>query len=327
MRTPFFIFLALIVVGCARNTDFLHHVVSTPPKEITTHKVLVKDLIGDSRIDILWTIDNSYSMYDDQQEVIKNTAAFMDEFTKKTAVDWKMGLLSTDLSNSPYVGFTPATMLDTKTKNPVKVFQDAVGRLGIAGSGTEMWYEPVEKAIQGNPTFLRKQAMLALIHVSDAPEQSYKMTTDAFADFLTLQKGALHRVLGYGVLWPIEWCPASSGDTTFNFSKSRYEEFFAKVKGATYSLCKADFGHDLAALGKDIVKRITSPRITLSKRPRVSTIKVVHNGVELKGGFKDEGGLWLYDFDMNAIVFHDLEFAPGEKEEVTVDYREDDGTI
>ncbi len=52
---------------------------------------------------------------------------------------------------------------------------------------------------------------------------------------------------------------------------------------------------------------------------------MIYKGEDLKGGLKEEKGYWLYDFDLNAILFHDLNFAPGDKEEVTVEYREDDG--
>lgn len=316
--------IALGIFACARNTDFLHHVLPQPLSEETVGSYYVKDIVGGSMVDVIWVIDNSGSMYDDQQIIIANTALFMDEFTKKNNIDWKMGLLSTDTDNVPYVGFDPLEPLNTHTANPVPVFQDAVSRLGTGGDIYEKFYDPIEKAITDYPKFLRPHAALALIHVSDAPEQSMQ-STQQFLDFLAKQKNTLKRVLGYGVLWPQEWCTDSSGDDSFYLAGSRYEEFFGAVKGKTYALCRKDFGKDLADLGKSIVNLTMSPRIPLTKRPRPKSIRVVHKGVDLPGGLKEEGGFWLYDFDLNAILFHDLDFAPGDQEEVQVIYREDNG--
>jgi hypothetical protein len=323
---PLWILTLLVLLSCGRNTDFLHHIVPTPPPELLSKSYPVKELVGDSRVDILWVIDNSGSMYEDQMEVIRNTKVFMDEFTLKTVVDWKMGLISTDQNGRPYVGFPGTPALDKKSPDPVGVFQAAVGNLGTSGSAEEMLYTPVKKALTSHPDFLRDDAMLAIIHISDAPEQSWDLTSQEFLDFLAIEKGDLVRVLGYGVLWPEEWCPQFSGDDLFTFAGSKYEELFSAIKGKTYPLCNMDFGRDLADLGKDIVKRITSPRIPLTKRPKVSTIRVIYKDQDLPGGLKEEGGFWIYDFGLNAILFHDLDFAPGDKEEVKVEYREDDGT-
>ena len=57
-------------------------------------------------------------------------------------------------------------------------------------------------------------------------------------------------------------------------------------------------------------------------RPQIQTIRVTWKNQALPGGPKAEGGIWQYDFDLNAIVFHDLEFAPDENEEVVISYEE-----
>jgi len=106
------------------------------------------------------------------------------------------------------------------------------------------------------------------------------------------------------------------------YAGSVYEQFTALVPGKNYVLCSADFGKNLADLGKDLVKRVQSPRIALTLRPQIETIRVRWRDKELPGGPQAQGGLWQYDFDLNAIVFHDLDFAPDENEEVVISYAE-----
>lgn len=81
----------------------------------------------------------------------------------------------------------------------------------------------------------------------------------------------------------------------------------------------------MADLGKDLVSRVSSPRIFLDYRPRPSTIRVLYRGREVQPGLPGSGGHWFYDQDLNAIVFHDLAFAPGDDESVEIRYDEDNG--
>ena len=71
---------------------------------------------------------------------------------------------------------------------------------------------------------------------------------------------------------------------------------------------------------EDLVTRVERPYIALKERPLTSSIRVTYKGAILSGGLLEDGGYWIYDFDLNRIVFHNLNFAPGDTEEVTVSY-------
>jgi hypothetical protein len=64
------------------------------------------------------------------------------------------------------------------------------------------------------------------------------------------------------------------------------------------------------------------PKIYLSNRPIAESLKVFYLGKELPAGQRAAGGYWIYDFDANAVLFHDLEFAKGDTEKVVVQYLE-----
>src|SRR4051794_7209298 len=88
------VLIAALASGC-RSDDLLYlHEPQMGPSHALSHKI--KDISGNSDVDILWVIDNSGSMKEYQQHVIINTLAFMQNFTANTGLRWKMGLLSTD---------------------------------------------------------------------------------------------------------------------------------------------------------------------------------------------------------------------------------------
>lgn len=310
------------LLQCSKDTEFLHHVdpLMAPRASITHHKV--RSLKGDSDIDILWVIDNSGSMGDDQAAVIANTSLFMNEFTQSTMTRWKMGLISTSDYENPYLGFNGFGLLDWTLSNPIPIFQSAVARLGTDGDITEKEYDPIVNHLRAHPDFLRPKAWLATIILTDEPEQSRLSTTVFLSEMATLH-GNSKRQLFYGVLAAVEW--GCSGGLYYRGSK--FEELFNLVgkNGKTFSLCSPDFGINLAEIGKDIVSRLDKPRVSLESRPIVESIEVLYLGKRLPAGFPADGGVWTYDFEANAIIFYDLSFAPGDNEFVTIRYDPDAG--
>lgn len=311
-----FVLTMAVLWGCGRNTDFIYNKVDPPPQYFSGfHKL--KELKGESRVDILFVIDNSGSMGSYQQALIKNADTFINTFVSGGGLDWKMGIISTDTMNAPFIGFTPATELTYKTVDNVKLFKNAVGKLGTSGDAIEKTFAPIMKHIPAYPSFLRSNAMLALIMITDAEEQSNTSAQD-FLDFLMVTKGSLKKVVTYGVFAPQDF-GCSIGDSYWNYAKSPYEEVVVATNGKTYPLCK-DFGKHLADLGTDLVTRVSRPTIRLQSRPQLRTLKVYYKGEILPGGPQSEQGRWIYDFDLNAIQFHDLDFAVGDNEEVEVVY-------
>ncbi len=312
--------LVPLLTSCQKRDQMLYYVANPEPQVFNfAHKL--KELQGETRVDILMVIDNSASMGKHQQNVINNSNLFIEAFTKSQKVlDWKIGLISTDTKERPYIGFEPGNFLDRGAALPVAAFNEAVSRLGTNGDSTERPWAATQKVLLDFPAWTRKGAILALIVITDAPEQS-QIPTQSFVQFLTQIKGNTQKVVNYGVYATADWNCADSGEG-LKYAGSVYEELTALISGKNYVLCGPHFGTDLADLGKDLVKRVQSPRIALAMRPQIETIRVQWKQTELLGGPKADGGHWQYDFDLNAIVFHDLDFAPDENEEVVISYEE-----
>jgi len=274
-----------------------------------------------SEVDIVWIIDNSGSMDKYQQQVIKNTSEFIQNFTADSRLHWKMGLISTDVSQVPYVGFTEADKLDWNTADATTKFQAAVGRLGTGGSIDEQSFAPFAKHITAFPNFLRPNAHLAIIMVSDEPEFSSNYTAQSFYSFLTGLKGEnASKVLTYGV-FPL---PTATGSCGYSYRPGdKYYDFMEISHGKAFDLCAANFGPNLAAMGEDLVNHLTvlNPVIPVEHAADLKTISVSHKGKVLKQGFLAEGGQWIYDIATNTIRILDPSILEASDPYFTVTYQ------
>ena len=311
-----------ILSGCNEEGVLFQQVPLPAKHSDVMHKL--KQLQGNSLVDILWVIDNSGSMQQHQQNVINNTQIFMNQFSQgANLLNWKMGLISTDKSDNPYVGFGPD--LTSQTPNAIRLFQNAVARLGTNGASIEEGFEPMLQVLQAHPDFVRPHSTLAVIFVTDAQEQGRDAVQNVLRDLGKIKP--VNEVVSYGIFWTQDlgcsW--NTGGEDDWNVKGSRYGEFIRQTNGKTYPLCSSNFGSNLADLGKDLVSRVTSPKLFLDTVPRSSTLKVYYKNKLLKGGVPGTGGYWYYDQKLNAIVFHDLSFAPGDDESVRVVYDEDNG--
>jgi len=199
-----------------------------------------------------------------------------------------------------------------------------VGNLGTNGSATEEGFDPMLSVLQQHPDFLRPRATLAVIFVTDAKEQGRDSVANVLNDLARMKP--LTDMVSYGIFWTDDLgCGSNSGEDDWTLKGSRYGDFIQKTGGKSYPLCTNNFGANLADLGKDLVSRVVSPKLFLDSVPRSSTLKVYYKGALVKAGMPGSGGRWYYDQGLNAIVFHDLSFAPGEDESVRVVYDEDNG--
>lgn len=310
----------LLLLSCSRNNGFLYR----PPSveidphvnDVHTSSYEVKNIMTNP-IDILWVIDNSGSMGDDIQNVSTNANLFMQQFSKVAGADWKMGLISTDISETPYLGFMQSDVFDSTDPDPVTRFRTALSRLGTNGSATEMTCAPAYRHLTTFPNFMRKGAKFALIVLTDEDEQSsFSGGCGPFLTHLTQQKGSLKDILSYSVLGTRDMCPFSG---YFGYAGSAYESLFNNFPlNKMFSLCSTQFGNDLAKISTDIVSHFERRRVVLSDLADPKTIKVMYNGKEIPGGLT---GAWVYVPDSNAVEFSDLSFAVGNQASVDVVYK------
>ncbi len=303
MKRFLFLLLILNLVGCGKDNNYVHVVKNQFAVNHSETYALAEDT---GKVDILWVIDNSGSMSGIQQEVILNMDKFIKEFTKNNRqLDWRMGLISTSQAEAPYIGFN--TPFDYTDPDPVANFSAAVARLGTGGDAWEKSLDPVMDKLDAYPNFLRSNAFLIIVMVSDEEEQSSVKPADFLSYVIKKKMGNPKLFKAFGAFNASD-LGCSSG-TVFNYGGTNFETIINQTSGKVYTTCTPDFGLKLADLGKEIVSTVSSPVILLKEVPVPSTIKVSYKGVEMPGGPAEAGGFWYYDPEINGIRFHTLDFV------------------
>lgn len=310
------IFTTLLVlaltISCSRNDKFLQR--SYEFDKTRFQKTYKFDTTSSESyavdVDILWVIDNSGSMGPYQRAVANNSAAFISQFTAASRLHWRMGLISTDNSQQPYMGFS--SVVDWQTANATGMFTTAVGRLGTSGdSWAEQTFGPTIRVLNAYPGWLRTNAYLIVIAVSDELEQSSISTQQFMADIQRKVGGDISRFVVYGVYGP-------DSNKSYN---DKYDEIVRLTGGKSYSLDSPDYGILLADLGKDLVKKTTvvDPIVLLDQRPIADTIIVKY-----KGRILIPGKEWTYNSQYNYISVRDPKILDTSKLDVDVSFEIDD---
>ena len=331
-----FILLSLLTLSIFSCEEGEYVYLDSPPLQGQFSETFnILSLVKDKKIDILWVIDNSGSMSSIQSNIVKNTALFMQAFQANTHIEWKMGLISTDKNDGPYLGFNQAIPFDYTSPDPVSTFQSAVSSLGTMGAGSEYTFYNIDRMIttplssgqEDFTHFFRSDAHLVVIMVSDEKEQSYNLDSTKYlaANFYNHLRGLkdqekVLRFYGAFDFSDMQGC-SGTGWGTDKYIGSAFEEIIDQSAGFAISACTRSFGTELAKVGDDIVSLLKTPSIPLNARPKVETLEIIFKGERLKGGPRTTGGIWNYDREFSTINFYNLDFAGGDLKEADIEVR------
>lgn len=261
------------------------------------------------KLDVLWVIDDTPSMSDEQAALSDALGAFTDGLDD-VGLAWQIGVIRTDISGEdagilqgmPWV-ITPAL------EEPGEALASA-SEVGLTGQPPEAglaaaWLALTDPLLTGaNRGFRRSDAALHIVVVSDGDDAS-EITLggrpdEAFTLFLsdeaqrTGQPAALSAVVGDtpdGCAG--EWGSAQAG--------TRYVAVAQATDGVVQSICDPDFSEITTALGRDTVP--WPVRFELTQRPVRDSLRVA-----IDERRQDDG--WTLVLDPPAIVF-DLPPAAG----------------
>lgn len=135
--------------------------------------------VPNASVDVLWVVDNSCSMSEEQDGIAANAPVFMNYFIDSD-MDWHVGVVSTDMYDSGQSARLQSAggyaYIDAQTPNPVAKFGSMM-TLGTSGSSTEQGRRAAYHAIETlgdtqNTGFYRDDASLAVVVISDEEDQS-----------------------------------------------------------------------------------------------------------------------------------------------------------
>jgi hypothetical protein len=229
--------------------------------------------------DVLFIVDNSGSMGDDQVRLAQNFERFIDIAANEGDVDFHIALTSTDIFNGGAEGEllgTPRVLSQSTTSIEQRFAERA--ELGVVGSPVEMGFEAMRLATSEplrsgvNRGFLRDNAILSVIVVSDeddsgpqSSDQGHHLPPDAYAGHLEGLKGAQldHAPVIFSLVGP----PIAP----------RYQELVSHFGGVHLDITSPDWGERLGDLGEVTFASVRTFR--LSNPPLDGTITVTVDGV------------------------------------------------
>jgi hypothetical protein len=258
--------------------------------------------------DVLFVVDNSCSMSEEQSNLGSNLSAFL-SFAQSEGIDYQIAVTTTDVGSSGEAGrFVErggTRIITPQTANANQVFRTNV-TLGTSGSGTERGLEAAYLALSDplinthNAGFLRQDAALAVIFVSDETDQSTRQVS-FYENFLRNIKGFQNSAMFsassvVGTTNPR--CTSSNGDADY---APRYIAIANNTGGVVESICAANWGQTLANIGLNSfgLRR----QFTLSSRPVPVTIAVSVNGNAVPNTTAGGQVNWTYDASTNSVSF------------------------
>ncbi|MCB0385752.1 MAG: VWA domain-containing protein [Bdellovibrionales bacterium] len=268
-------------------------------------------------VDILFVVDDSGSMGSHQNNLAQNIDLFLAQIQSLT--DYQVGVITTSCD---YTGVRCGVLrngfVTPTTPDPIKTLRENL-LVGVSGSGTETHFKTLAAALSdevrhgANAGFIRDEAHLMIVFVSDAEDQSGDIDVQAVADRLIGVKGSATMASAHGILVP-------TGDTTNcdrddgNTTPARIEDLIGRFGGQVSSLCSTTYGEDLVRMAQAVTG--LSRRIPLLLQPIVETIRVFFNAMEIPTGVLGQG--WAYSPETNEVVIGELVDLSGAPEKTPV---------
>lgn len=216
--------------------------------------------------DVLFVVDDSASMVAEQDALGRNFVAFL-EAANDGLADFHIGVTTTDVTgdgergrlvplkppDAPTSGRTEHIVTRASLPNPTEAFRRNA-LVGINGALVEQGLEAAALALTAplaapdgdNAGFLRPEASLALVFVSDENDGSPRPTSVYTDLFLSVKGDDPSRVSASAIVGPVpNGCDGSGGRAT---PGTRYLEVVRALRGRAESICTEDWGSTLARL-------------------------------------------------------------------------------
>lgn len=275
---------------------------------------------GTDMVDILWVVDDSNSMANEQYKVAAGMEQFIFAIVSAEDVDLHLGVVSTDMDLATedrglLVG-DPAYVTRDDSDYLVE-FMERV-QVGTQGSDKERGLQAAyhaltdATALSHNDGFLRPEAVLALVFVSDENDCSddnwldddmsgalcYDISEQLVPTASYIRKFQAIKGIGGRVVASSIVGPSVSEGCDESWPGKRYTTLADELDGASGNICDSDYGDVMDEIGS----RITAPQRSfyLSYTPVQDTLVVWVDDVEVEA---DESWGWVYDEDLVSIDF------------------------
>lgn len=272
--------------------------------------------VGVPAVDVLWVVDNSRSMYEEQQFLVNNFTSFMKSF-EDSGMDYHIAVMSTGFDDEDENGAFRTAIdnreqtihwIERDTREPEAVFRE-MALIGIDGPMEEKGRAQIYSALQlkgdtENFGFLREDAFLSVIVLSDEDDRSGDVPIgyDGFLAWMRNLKPDAAQVSFSSIVGPEGGC----GNAV---EGSDYLALTDALGGVKHSICEPSWANVLESLGRQAAG--LKSEFGLSTLPDPDTIEAYM--VEGRNDITPftSGYDFQYDRGRNSIVFVDEPPPPG----------------
>ncbi len=303
--------------------------------------VFVNNVVMNNKLDILFVVDNSGSMSENQNNLANNFNSFITGFSS-LGYDYKIAVTVTDAWRHLYVNqsykqgyvkfkdglganhsglfvLTPDTVYPAQYPNLISAFNLHI-KQGTNGSGDERALQSFTEALESNYNsgFIRSDAHLAIIIVSDEEDFSWNGSSskqnanNGAGDYTNLYsiQHFLDKLVSYKGTSPdifsvsaIGIIPGDSACLAANGSIAKYMARVKSVVDATNGVMGSICDTSFASTLDAIQDNIgtLSTQFFLSRHPVIESIVVKINGITIPNSGTNG---WTYDATNNSIKFY-----------------------
>jgi len=295
-----------------------------------------------NEVDILWVVDDSYSMAEEQATLAQGFASFGDEL-EISGTDFHIGVITTSFEyTDPLRGALQGDPPYLTSTDDYEVeFQERATAVGVEGSDKEKGLEAASWAVSQEMTapngvnagFVRPTAQLLIVIVSDeedcsdngalegqSPEACYTEddqlipVMDVLEDLQDLKSDPSRVTLSAIVGQSNSPCP----EVWFG---SRYILAASLTGGFTGDICESNWNGMLAIMGLHAVGIRDSFKLELGAQP--DTIEVLVDDATVVESDTDG---WTYDPSTWYVTFHGASVPPRDSV-ITISYVVDPGNV
>ncbi|MGV3620760.1 MAG: hypothetical protein ACO1OB_08080 [Archangium sp.] len=282
------------------------------------------------KADILLVIDDSCSMSDKQASLAANMNSFL-QYATSNQVEFQMAVVVTELSDSTRAHFKQTAagnkILRPTTPNLQSEFS-ALVQVGIPG-GSESCMEPATLALTAplitdptkNAGFLRNDAVLAVVCVTDAPDQAPQAPVFYLNQLVNIKGAQRASQFTYNVIGP--FLPSSpSGCSYDGTNDGRHAFMVSQTNGVKEEICTPNWAVALERIGKNAFGYRTNFFLTSRPDLSVGPPVVAIDGMVIPERDQDpalNSKIWEYDATNNSINFEPL-YVPEPGRTLTVTY-------
>ncbi len=253
--------------------------------------------------DILFVVDNSCSMSEEQASLGRNLQSFL-TYAQTAMVDYHISVITTDVdvgTRGQFVRTGGAAIITPQTPNASQVFQRNTA-IGTGGSSNECGLEAAYLALTDpnlsnqNAGFLRQDAALAVIVVSDEEDFSSRQVS-FYENFFRNLKGFQNQsqFSFSSIVTPAGGCVSGAS------AGLRYIQVSQATGGVIESICTVNWGNTLSNIGLNTFG--LRSRFNLTAQPVPSTIAVTVNGQATPSITAGGVTQWRYDGTNNSVNF------------------------